>query len=120
MKIKNEVDFHGFTAVSMRDWLEQTWSTRRWHGIERVRIIHGKGEVLMPELRRWCEEKGIDWNPEPGNPGATFIYPGRRTLPASSPGNRIASTRLNEYRIRLSSQVRDKQTTKNRSLRDGG
>src|ERR1043165_7093027 len=103
MKISHEFDFHGFTASSMRDWLERTWSMRRWHGIERVRIIHGKGEVLIPELRRWCEEKGIDWSPEPGNPGATLIFPGRRTLPSSGPTNRIATPELRAFRNKVAS-----------------
>ena len=118
MKIKDEVDFHGFTARGMREWLESTWSRRVWHGLQRVRIIHGKGDVLIPELRKWCQEKGIDWSPEPGNPGATLIYPGRRTLPSSAPGNRMGTPALKAFRDKIAGRQAEK--AKSRSLRDDG
>ena len=101
MKVSAEIDFHKHSAIQMRDKLEHIWSRRTWHGLQRVRVIHGKGEVLIPELRRWCEEKGIDWSPEPGNPGATLIFPGRRTLPSSGPTNRIATPELRAFRNKV-------------------
>ena len=58
--------------------LENVWSRRAWHGLQRVRVIHGDGAVLRQVVRQWCDEKGIEWNPERGNPGATIVHPGRR------------------------------------------
>src|SRR5258706_16274949 len=78
MRVDAEKDFHGYTAASMISWLNQQWATGRWDGLQRVRIIHGKGEVLIPRLRRWCDDRGIPWAPEPGNPGTTILHPARR------------------------------------------
>src|SRR5258705_3033029 len=80
MRVDAEKDFHGYTTAGMISWLNQQWASRRWDGLQRVRIIHGKGEVLIPALRRWCDEKGIPWAPEPGNPGTTILHPARRQM----------------------------------------
>lgn len=74
-KVDAERDFHGFTAAGMREELDAALASGRWHGLRRVRVIHGKGEVLGIVLREWCEEVGMRWAPEPGNPGATMLYP---------------------------------------------
>src|SRR5258706_9227877 len=75
MRVNSEKDFHGFSAAEMLRWLNQEWASHRWDGLQRVRIIHGKGEVLIPALRKWCDDKGIPWAPESGNPGATILHP---------------------------------------------
>lgn len=75
MNIDAERDFHGYTAAGMRAELEAVWASGRWRGLRRVRVIHGRGEVLGPVFLEWCDEVGIRWAPEPGNPGATFLYP---------------------------------------------
>jgi hypothetical protein len=68
----------------MLAWLEDNWNRKRWQGLRRVRVIHGKGEVLGRALRNWCDAKGISWAPESGNPGATIIHPTSKTpRPAS-------------------------------------
>lgn len=82
MKIDREIDFHGFTVAQMRAWLETTWARRQWHGLRRVRVIHGTGAVLFRELRRWCDEKGIPWTTEIHNPGVTILHPSHRALPS--------------------------------------
>jgi hypothetical protein len=83
MKADREVDFHGFTAMQMQQALEDIWAGRRWHGLRRVRVVHGTGTVLWRVLREWCDAKGIPWVPEPSNPGATVLHPSRRVLPPS-------------------------------------
>ena len=75
MRVNSEKDFHGFTSTEMLGWLNQVWASHKWDGLQRIRIIHGKGEILIPALRKWCDEKGIPWAPEPGNPGATILHP---------------------------------------------
>ena len=96
MRVDREVDFHGWTRLTMRSELDRIWATRSWDGLSRVRIIHGTGDVLWRELDRWCEEKGIASARE-AHGGATLIYPGRRTrtppLPAHRPLARLPRKR---------------------------
>ena len=78
MRVDAEIDFHTFSRAQMVGWLEDKWATRKWHGLRRIRIIHGKGDVLHAALREWCDHKGIPWAAESGNPGATIIRPANR------------------------------------------
>ena len=71
-----EADLHGLTAEQMRVTLQQKWPV--WQGMQSVRIIHGQGTVLRPEVERWCQEMGIPVAIDPGNPGALKIYPRER------------------------------------------
>jgi len=89
-----EADFHGLTAEQLRQTLSRRWP--EWRGMHRVRIIHGRGEVLRPELERWCEERGIPFAPDPGNPGSMRLFPSRRTLPDNT-----LRTTLREKGLRL-------------------
>jgi hypothetical protein len=68
----------------MRAYLESIWSRREWHGLQRVRVIHGTGATLWRALRQWCDEKGIPWGTEPRNPGVTILHPAHRALPAQA------------------------------------
>ncbi len=77
-----EIDLHGLTVEQMRLTLQRRWP--EWRGMRRVRVIHGRGAALKPELERWCEEMGIPCSPDPGNPGAMRIHPQHRTLPDHS------------------------------------
>jgi hypothetical protein len=83
-----EMDLHGDTASTARFRLDSEWSRRRWHGMQRVRVIHGTGDVLWQVVRQWSEEKGIAWSPERGNPGATILHPGERLQAGAEPPNR--------------------------------
>lgn len=82
MRVDREVDFHHHTVAQMRDWLDRAWAQREWDGLRRVRIIHGRGAALPPALRTWCDEKGIPWSVDPGNPGVTILHPGMRRVPS--------------------------------------
>jgi hypothetical protein len=73
-----EIDLHGLTVAQMRVLLQKRWP--EWRGMRRVRVIHGRGEALKPELARWCDEMGIPCAVEPGNPGSSRIFPSLRTL----------------------------------------
>ena len=88
MRVDAEKDFHGFSVAGMMQWLEDNWASRRWHGLRRVRVIHGNGEVLPPALREWCDHKGIQWAPESGNPGTTILHPAARQLPKPPTANK--------------------------------
>ncbi|MEP6757085.1 MAG: Smr/MutS family protein [Chthonomonadales bacterium] len=81
---EKERDLHGLTGIQARHRLEDCWSTGKWHGLKSVQIIHGDAHVLKGVTRKWAEDKGIEWAPVSGNPGATNIFPGRRiqTKPA--------------------------------------
>lgn len=88
LKIDFEVDLHGDTSAGARSRLETIWSTKSWHGLRRVRVIHGTGEVLWKVVRLWCEEKGIEWTTESHNAGVTILHPGRRAVSAPAPPHR--------------------------------
>ena len=106
-EVEAAVDLHGLTAEQMRHTLEQRWA--EWRGMRQVRIIHGRGEVLKPELLRWCEEMGIPCRPEPNNPGSSCIYPRQRILP-----EKTLNTTLREKGLVLTPEeeayLRDPQT----------
>src|SRR5262245_45147813 len=78
MRLDREIDLHGYTRAEARAHLEAIWARREWHGLRRVRIIHGTGAVLHRVVRQWCEEKGIPWTTEAQNPGVTILHPGLR------------------------------------------
>ena len=105
-----EADLHGLTAEQMRVTLQQQWS--KWQGKQAVRIIHGQGAVLRPEVERWCREMGIPVSIDPGNPGALKIYPRERHAPGSQ-SNTNFGTSLREKGLRLTpeqeAQLRDPQ-----------
>lgn len=79
-RVDREIDFHGWTRAAMREELNHIWSRREWHGLRRVRVIHGTGLVLWRVLDEWCEEKGIPYAREEHR-GSTIIFPGQRRLP---------------------------------------
>src|SRR5438552_15285953 len=83
-----EIDLHGLPAVQTRAKLERHWSSREWHGLQRIRVIHGTGDVLHAVVRLWCEEKGVEWTTESYNPGVTVILPGRRLQTPAAPPHR--------------------------------
>lgn len=89
-----EVDLHGLTVEQMRLNLQKRW--QEWRGLRRVRIIHGRGAILKPEVERWCREMGIRFAPEPNNPGAMCLFPQERTLP-----DRPLAVTLEEKGLRL-------------------
>src|SRR5438309_10691701 len=101
MRVDGEQDFHHFTVAEMRDWLNRKWGGLAWQGMTRVRIIHGRGVSLGLALKTWCEEKGIEWAPESGNPGATIIFPSHSHRPAQDPPNRPIAALLNPHRSRV-------------------
>lgn len=83
-----EVDLHGYTASEARSRLNVLWSTREWHGLQRIRVIHGTGSVLHALVKLWSEEKGMSWTVEPHNPGVTILHPGRRLQTPPAPAHR--------------------------------
>jgi hypothetical protein len=83
-----EIDLHGYTSGEARARLNTLWSSREWHGLQRVRVIHGTGSVLHALVRLWCEEKGITWTVEPSNTGVTIVHPGRRLQTDPAPPHR--------------------------------
>src|SRR2546430_928504 len=83
-----EIDLHGMTSGRTRATLERHWASRQWHGLQRVRVIHGTGDVLHAVVRLWCEEKGIEWTTESWNPGVTILLPGRRLQTPAPPPHR--------------------------------
>lgn len=87
-----EVDFHGSSAAEMRVLLQKSWPS--WRGMWKVRVIHGQGVALKPELASWCREMGIAFETEAYNPGSTILYPDRRTSPDSSLSNTLAAQGL--------------------------
>ncbi|HZP80109.1 MAG TPA: Smr/MutS family protein [Chthonomonadaceae bacterium] len=87
-----EVDLHGLTVEQMRHTLQKRWP--EWRGMQRVRVIHGRGEALKPELERWCREMGIPYALEPGNPGSTRIFPAHRELRDKPMGTTLAEKGL--------------------------
>ena len=93
-EVDAEIDLHGLNLEQMRLNLQRRWP--EWRHLRRVRIIHGRGSVLKPEVEQWCREMGIPFAPEPNNPGALRIFPQERTLP----DNPLAVT-LKEKGLRL-------------------
>ncbi|HZO90120.1 MAG TPA: Smr/MutS family protein [Chthonomonadaceae bacterium] len=89
-----EADLHGLTVEQMRLTLQKRWP--EWRGRRRVRLIHGRGAALKPELERWCREMGIPYAQDQGNPGSLVIFPHHRALPDTP----IATT-LREKGLRL-------------------
>lgn len=87
-----EIDLHGLTVEQMRLMLQKRWP--EWQGMTRVRVIHGRGEALKPALERWCRERGIPYALEPGNPGATRLFPAHRELPDKPMGTTLAEKGL--------------------------
>jgi len=71
-----EYDLHGHTSEEMRLLLQTEWPG--WRGMQRVRLVHGRGDVLRPALAAWCSEMGIPFEIEPNNPGSALIYPTQR------------------------------------------
>ncbi|MGC8668532.1 MAG: Smr/MutS family protein [Chthonomonadales bacterium] len=107
MRFDDEADFHGYTRDEMRRCLDATWAARRWIGLRRVRIIHGQGAVLGGALQEWCDAKGIPWQIEPGNPGATILYPNQRVSPIIAPrtSRRLPSPRSKDTPERENSKA---------------
>ncbi len=77
-----EIDLHGMNAEGMRLTLEKNWD--QWRGLRKVRVIHGQGTVLRPELQKWCLEMGIPIDSDYNNFGSSLLFPRDRTL-ANSP-----------------------------------
>lgn len=72
------IDLHGINAEQMRTLLQQKWD--EWRSLRTVRVVHGQGEILKPALEEWCRSMGIPYELDHKNPGATRIFPNRRTL----------------------------------------
>ncbi|HLK60067.1 MAG TPA: Smr/MutS family protein, partial [Chthonomonadaceae bacterium] len=89
-----EIDLHGLNLEQMQLNLQRRWP--EWRRLRRVRIIHGRGSVLKPEVERWCRDMGIPFAPELHNPGALRIFPQERTLP-----DRPLAVTLGEKGLRL-------------------
>lgn len=87
-----ELDLHGMTVEEMRRRLEQEWPG--WRGLRRVRVIHGRGAALKPELIRWCEERGVPCSVDGGNPGSTCILPLMRGTAETRIGTTLAEKGL--------------------------
>ena len=97
MRFDEQKDFHGYTVDRMVAWLEAVWASRRWEGLRRVQIIHGRGEALPPALRQWCDHRGIPWSAHASNPGITILYPGQRRLKTHGPGHKPLARPLRAY-----------------------
>jgi DNA-nicking Smr family endonuclease len=89
-----EIDLHGLTVEQLRLTLQKRWP--EWRGMRRVRLIHGRGDILKSEVERWCREMGLPFGADPGNPGALRIFPHDRTLP-----DKTLATSLREQGLRL-------------------
>ena len=87
-----EADYHGHTAEQML--LALHFKLGAWRGFQRVRVIHGQGEVLKSALENWSREVGIAFHPEPNNPGSTILLPAQRTLPQPKLPNTLAASGL--------------------------
>lgn len=70
-----EVDFHGMTVEAMNRVLNHL--LKKWRDMACVRVVHGQGTALLPALHEWCHHRGIEYRQEPGNPGATLLFPRR-------------------------------------------
>ena len=119
MKIDREIDFHHYTRAEMRARLEDIWARREWHGLRRVRVIHGTGAVLYKEVRKWCDEKGIPWTTEEHNPGVTILHPGRRANTAPAPPHRpLTAIRQYKEEREKAESTRQQAETENRKSSD--
>ena len=78
MKVNAEEDLHGMTGSEAEQFLNRKWSLGCWRGHMRVRLIHGNGEVLKVMVRKWADNMGIPWDPEPYNTGCTILHPAQR------------------------------------------
>ncbi len=87
-----EIDLHGMTVEDMRLTLQQNWP--KWRGMRFVRIIHGRGAALKPEVERWCDEIGVPFATDAWNPGAMRIFPTDRVLPNPTQGNTLREAGL--------------------------
>lgn len=76
--VEAEVDLHGLTAEQARHALRERWP--HWRGMQRVRVIHGRGAVLKPVVELWCGDMAIPHSVEPGNPGAILLFPRDRKV----------------------------------------
>lgn len=76
MKVDRELDYHGYSVKEMLADLDSLRDSPTWRGLERVRVIHGKGEKLAPAVRAWCTRRQVSWYPEPFNEGAVVLHPG--------------------------------------------
>ena len=76
--VDSEFDLHGYTAEEMRHALQQEWPG--WKGMQKVRLVHGRGDVLRFALPKWCAEMGIPFEIEANNPGSALIYPTKRKM----------------------------------------
>ena len=118
--VDDQVDLHGQTAEQLRMTLQQRWP--QWRNLHSVRIVHGQGTVLKPEIARWCHEMGVPYLPDTGNAGAVRIFPQQRTLPDNSLGNTLRDRGLRltaeeEAFLRDPAQVeRDRQEERRRQL----
>lgn len=100
MKADRELDYHGYTVKEMVEELDRLRNSPSWHGLSRVRVIHGRGQKLAPAVRAWCTRRQVSWSPEPFNAGAIVLYPGiaandltGRARDARSPGISQSPTR---------------------------
>lgn len=87
-----EEDLHGQTVEHLRITLQQQWP--KWRRLNAVRLVHGQGTSLRPEIVRWCAEMGIPYLPDPHNAGALRIFPQQRTLPDVPLGNTLRENGL--------------------------
>ncbi len=90
--VDDQVDLHGYTAEQLRLEFQKRWP--RWRNLHSVRIVHGQGTVLKPEVVRWCAELGIASAPDTYNAGALCIFPQQRILPQPRLGNTLAESGL--------------------------
>ena len=87
-----EVDLHGLTLEELRMTLQKRWP--HWRNLQAVRIVHGQGTVLKPEIVRWCAETGIAYQPDTYNAGALRIFPQQHTLPHAHLANTLGESGL--------------------------
>lgn len=92
-----EVDLHGLNAEQLRHVLQDGWP--EWRNLSQIRIVHGQGTTLKPEIIRWCAEMGIPYLPDSHNAGALRIFPRERTLPEHALG-----TTLRDKGLRLTAE----------------
>ena len=77
VELKDELDLHAFHPKDAKSLLKDFIEDAREKGINRVRIVHGKGRsviksIVIAELER--SEHISKFHDEPGNWGATVAY----------------------------------------------